>query len=478
VGGHATESDCRALVADRIRRSGPITVAEYMEVALYAPGAGYYARAAQRSGRAGDFVTSVDVSPLFGELLAVQIAELWHQLPPDGGDGRNHHNLNEVGAGNPRLSVPDGGAEPAHCHLVEAGAGNGRLSRDILDALSRRDRSLYDTIRLHLVERSAAARAAQPDTLGPHAGKLSSSSPDLPDTGAGVIFANELLDAFPVHLATMTPSGLGEIYVDMDGESLVERLGPPSTDRLADYFEDLGITLHPGATVDVNLAAIDWIHEASRRLARGFLILIDYGYEARTMYADPNAVTTLTAFSRHMADPPESPEIHQEGCRGRPHPRGFGDPGSAFDFAQAREDPGLHRCARRPSDGVRVEAGSSLRLRSGQADPATLAPTRRTPSWLAAPGTRDLTSHVDFTTLRREASRSGLSTLSVSSQSRFLLDLVERSGLVGDLDRPDRLRDRLALKSLLVPGGLGSSHSVLVFGKNVETATSARAGGT
>jgi len=371
-------SDCRALLVDRIRRSGPITVAQYMDEALYASGAGYYARAVQRSGRAGDFVTSVDVGPLFGELLAVQIAEFWHQLPSDGGAG------------------------PGHCHLVEAGAGNGRLSRDILDALARRDPALYETISLCLVERSATARAAQLDALGPHARKLTSSSPDLPDTCDGVIVANELLDAFPVHLVVMTPTGLGEIYVDVDGDSFVQRLGPPSTERLAQYFQDLGITLHPGATVDVNLAAIDWIRDVSRRLARGFVILIDYGYEAQTMYAGPNAVGTLTAFSRHMADPPSA-------------------------------------------------SGHSA-----------------TPSWLVAPGTRDLTSHVDFTTLRREAARAGLETLMVSSQSRFLLDLVERSGLIGDLERPDRLRDRLALKSLLVPGGLGSSHTVHVFAKHVE----------
>ena len=374
------ESDCHALLVNRIRQRGPITVAEFMEVALYAPGAGYYARVVQRSGRAGDFVTSVDVGPLFGELLAVQIAELWRRLMPRGGDG------------------------PGRFNLVEAGAGNGRLSRDILDALARREPVLYESIQLHLVERSAAARIAQPGTLGPHAHKLASSSPDLPDTVEGVVFANELLDAFPVHLVVMTSTGLGEIYVDLDGGSFIERVGPPSTKRLAQYFEDLGITLHPGVTVDVNLAAVDWIRDASRHLARGFVLLIDYGYEAVTMYAQPDAVGTLTAFSQQMADPP--------GPGGR----------------------------------------------------------RSTPSWLGAPGARDLTSHVDFTTLRREAARAGLSTLAVSSQSRFLLDLVERSGLVGDLERPDRLHDRLALKSLLVPGGLGSSHTVIVFGKNVDGA--------
>jgi len=372
------DSDCHALLIDRIRQSGPITVAEYMDVALYAPGAGYYARAAQRSGRAGDFVTSVDVGQLFGELLAVKIAELSHQLSSD-----------------QTLGTTD-------FHLIEVGAGNGRLSRDILDALSRRNPGLYEATRVHLVERSAAAREAQPCSLGLHAGKVVSSSADLPEAVTGVIVANELLDAFPVHRVVMTAAGLCEGCIDVDGDSLVERLAPLSTPSLARYFDELGITLHPGAAVEVNLAAIDWIQRASRSLDRGFMILIDYGYEARTMYADPNATGTLTAFSRQMADPP-------------------------------------------------AESGG-----------------RNTPAWLVAPGTRDLTSHVDFTTLRREAARAGLSTLSISSQSRFLLDLVERSGLLGDLERPDRLRDRLALKSLLVPGGLGSSHTVLVLGKNIE----------
>jgi SAM-dependent MidA family methyltransferase len=375
------DADCRALLVDRIRRSGPITVAEYMDVALYAPGAGYYARAAQRSGRAGDFVTSVDVGPLFGELLAVQIAQLFRQLATGGMGGSSQ------------------------CHLIEAGACNGRLSRDILDALARRDLAIYNAIRLHLVERSAAARGAQSEALGAHSDKLSSSSADLPRTGGvGVLVANELLDAFPVHLVVMTPTGLGEIYVDLSADRLVERLGPPSTPRLARYFEDLGITLQPGSSVEVNLAAIDWIHAVSDCLSRGVVIVIDYGYEAPTLYAHPDAAGTLTAFARHMADPPGP-------------------------------------------DG------------------------RTTPSWLVDPGTRDLTSHVDFTTLRREASQAGFTALQVSSQSRFLLDLVERSGLIAELDRPDRLRDRLALKSLLVPGGLGSSHTVHMFGKGVEQVT-------
>ena len=67
----------RELIADRIRTSGPISFAEFMEISLYHPELGYYARAAQKTGRAGDFFTSVDVGPIFGELLAKQFAEMW-----------------------------------------------------------------------------------------------------------------------------------------------------------------------------------------------------------------------------------------------------------------------------------------------------------------------------------------------------------------------------------------------------------------
>ena len=122
-----------------IRLRGPLSVAEFMELALYDPERGYYAGAAQRSGRHGDFFTSVDVGPLFGEAIAAQLVEMWDVL---------------------RLR----GAESFD--LVEAGAGNGRLARDVMDAAAAHSPEFYRHIRLTLVERSAAARAAQPASLG------------------------------------------------------------------------------------------------------------------------------------------------------------------------------------------------------------------------------------------------------------------------------------------------------------------------
>src|SRR5712691_4891170 len=149
-----------------------------MDVALYDPDLGYYARAARRSGRAGDFFTSVDVGPVFGELLEVQIAEM--------------------------AGILDQSPEPnaqGPFDLVEAGAGNGRLSADILRAAHRRDRLLYQRTRLYLVDASVSAQAAQRATLagdpggpgGPGgvdvADRLVSSSESIPSSFEGVLLA-------------------------------------------------------------------------------------------------------------------------------------------------------------------------------------------------------------------------------------------------------------------------------------------------
>jgi SAM-dependent MidA family methyltransferase len=365
------DPDCRALVAGRIRQRGPITVAEFIDLALYAPGVGYYARAAKRSGRTGDFFTSVDTGPTFGALLAERFAAYWREL--------------------------GGGAEgPARVDLVEAAAGNGRLTRDILDAARRRDPAFYEAISAHLVERSAEARAAHAESLASHLPRLVSSSADVPEHINGVLFANELLDAFPVHLVEMGVAGLSEIYVDLEADRLVERPGPPSTPALAEYLADAGVGLAAGARAEINLAAVNWVAGVAARMSRGFLVLVDYGYEAAELYSEARARGTLATYHRHLVDAPGT------------------------------------------------EAG---------------------PSWLADPGGRDLTSHVDFTSVRRAAERAGLETVTITPQTRFLLDILDRSPLVAELSAPDRLADRLALKTLLMPGGLGSTHTVMVFAK-------------
>jgi SAM-dependent MidA family methyltransferase len=355
-----------------------------MDLALYDSEVGYYARAPQRSGRAGDFFTSVDVGPIFGELLAVQIAEMARIL----------HSKFQI---------------PNSFDLIEAGAGNGRLSADILRALRLREPALYDRVRLHLVEASAAARDAQRATLDEVVGRLASSSAGLPASFDGVLIANELLDALPVHQVVMRADGLREVYVSARGPNLRTLEGPPSTPALAAYLNRLGITLEPGWRAEINLRAVGWIRDAARRVGRGFIIIIDYGHEAGHLYSPAHADGTLTAFARHTMGGPES--------------------------------------------------------------------TAGAPPWLQCPGERDITAHVDFTSVRAAAEGEGLETLGFLDQTYFLMGILGASPEclsnlpnlqnLANLANLANLGNRLALKTLIMPGGLGSTHKVLILGKGV-----------
>jgi SAM-dependent MidA family methyltransferase len=347
----------RELIADRIGTSGPISFAEFMEISLYHPELGYYARAAQKTGRAGDFFTSVDVGPIFGELLAKQFAEMWRVL---------------------KTGIFD---------LVEAGAGNGRLARDILDAARRTDPQFYSAIRLSLVEQSPAARGAQPGTLGPHAGLLAHSSSALPNDVHGVIYANELLDALPTHAVVMSATGLREVFVDFVDGRFVERAHEVTSPRIAEYLARAGAEMRVGWRAEVNLGAEDWTKSAAMALRRGFMMLIDYGHDERDLYDASHSAGTLTSYKQHS----QLADVLQE------------------------------------------------------------------------PGETDITAHVDLTAVTRAAERSGLDVLARLDQTYFLLGLgiTELEGL--------SLQQRLALKTLLLPGGLGSTHKVLIFGRGVGT---------
>ncbi len=376
--------ELRDVITSRIRDAGPLPFAAFMDLALYHPELGYYARARRRSGAAGDFFTSVDAGPLLGELLAAQFAEMW------------------------RLAAPDGREPPAPFDLVEAGAGSGRLARGVLDHAAAAHAAFYRALRLTLVERSPAARAAHGVTLGPHAERLARSGDELPARVEGIIYANELLDALPVHSLVMTAAGLREVYVDnLDGR-LVESPGPVSQAVRA-HVERFGIRLEPGWRTEVCPAAVRWVAESARRLERGYLLLIDYGHEAQELYSPTHAQGTLACYRRH-----------------------------------------------------RVES---------------VGDGRRAAPWLEEPGARDITAHVDLTAVRATAEAAGLQTLGMVDQTYFLLGLAAGEETLCDPahgasetdDRLDPIRRRLALKTLLVPGGLGSTHKVLIFGRQVGT---------
>ena len=296
----------RELIADRIRSTGPISLAEFMKLSLYHPSYGYYARVSRRTGRAGDFFTSVDVGAVFGELLARQFAEMWHIVNENEPQAflSAPGALPPLAAARPRLRSslqPQALPESRFFDLVEAGAGSGRLARDVLDAAARHHPELYRTLRLHLVDIAPAARALQLETLGPHASKLVSSTDSIPDSVNGVIFANELLDALPTHAVVMREEGLREMFVALgDGAvgnpEFIEDEREPSTPDLEEYLERAGVRLEPGWRAEINLVAPEWVRQAASALHRGFLMLVDYGHDAAELYSATHSAGTLATF--------------------------------------------------------------------------------------------------------------------------------------------------------------------------------------
>ncbi len=251
------------ILAARIAREGPIPFRDFMETALYHPETGYYTAQAGQIGEAGDYYTASSLGSLFGRMLARQFQEM--------------------------LSGMDA------TMIVEAGAGKGILARDILEAWS----GGRDEARYVIVERSPALRAVQEEVLGGRKVSWVETVNDLPEI-EGVIFSNELFDAFPVHVVEMTEDGLKEVFVDWR-EGFEEVLMPPSTPLLADYFETLGVLLPAGFRAEVNLEARAWLKAAASKLARGYLVTIDYGYPTRELYQDYRRRGTLMAYERHQA---------------------------------------------------------------------------------------------------------------------------------------------------------------------------------
>ena len=261
-----------ALLAERIRRHGPITFAEFMRECLYHPLHGHYSKPEAR--RYHDYFTSVDVSPIFGRLLARQFAEMWQVLD-----------------------------RPQEFLLVEAAAGTGRLAGHILEFAESRLPQFFNALRYISVERSAA----RCDQLAKHLASFIEAgncqpSLELPArVPVGCIFSNELIDAFAVHRVIQQAGALQELFVICDGKSFSEIPLPLSTCAITDYFAAQQVALQEGQIAEAGLEACDWITEVARRLGRGFVLTIDYGHEAAELFDEHHMAGTLLSYSQHRA---------------------------------------------------------------------------------------------------------------------------------------------------------------------------------
>ncbi len=253
---------------------GRLNFARYMDLALNAPGLGYYRAPLRRFGEAGDFVTAPEISALFGRCLARQIAQILDYL---------------------------GGGE-----VFEVGAGSGRLCAQLLGALAEADALPQ---RYLILEPGAELRARQRDTLEGEVPELAARvvwTEKLPAAGfEGVMLANELLDALPVRRFKKHQGGVLEGFVACSGERFVWRMGDPEDAALAVVVDDieteLGARLPDGYVSETGCQRNAWLATAAAGLGRGAILLFDYGYPLREYYHLQRNDGTLVCFYRHRA---------------------------------------------------------------------------------------------------------------------------------------------------------------------------------
>jgi SAM-dependent MidA family methyltransferase len=253
------------LLRQRIDAEGVITFHDYMETVLYHPQHGYYTTR-EPMGRQGDYLTSPEVDPIFGSLVAKQLQQLWELM------GR-----------------------PARFDVVEQGAGSGLLARDILRRTHRRAPDFAGALNYRILDVSASLKRRQAETLAEYDVEWAD---ELPEKIEGCLLSNELLDSFPVHRVANQDGKLLEIMVTHEDGRFEEVTGPP-TASIAEYFADLGLWPGDGCVAEVNLQAIDWMVSAAQALERGFVLTFDYGYPAKELYAPWRRDGTLLCFYRH-----------------------------------------------------------------------------------------------------------------------------------------------------------------------------------
>lgn len=246
------------IIRERVEREGRITFAEFADLALYHPSHGYYTSGRQNIGPKGDFFTSPSAHPVFGALLCLQLEEMWRLL-----------------------------GSPPSFTVLEMGAGKGLLAKDVLAFSEKLDSAFAAALRYVATDRGASDATE-------------ASSLVLPcKPFSGCILSNELLDAFPVHRVAVQNGVLREVYVALHEGRLVETLGPLSTDEIARSLDREAVKLDEGYRTEVNLGIGPWMEAVAASLERGFVLTIDYGYEAAELYSPERREGTLVTYHHH-----------------------------------------------------------------------------------------------------------------------------------------------------------------------------------
>jgi SAM-dependent MidA family methyltransferase len=258
----------REIITTEICDHGPIPFSRYMELCLYHPELGYYARPHEQFGKAGDFYTSSDVHAVFGRLLCRQFEEMWRALD-----------------------------SPQRLDLIELGPGRGLFARDVLDWAGKTFPDFARALRYRLIETSAHSRSRLQVRLADHikAGRATVHA-KLEDSAEQVsqnviIFANEFFDALPVEIFTSE----GSVRVASQEGKFIEAFTGHSPAEL-EYIDRFSVHPEPGQRVEVSLVAQDWMLRVASLFHErtGFVVFIDYGYTREEQLRGRHLDTLLT----------------------------------------------------------------------------------------------------------------------------------------------------------------------------------------
>lgn len=264
---------------------GKIPFSDYMNLCLYAPGLGYYSAGLKKFGRQGDFITAPEISPLFSQCLALQCIHIMEQT--------------------------------GQKTLLEVGAGSGIMAIELVLELERQNKLPEQYL---ILELSAELRDRQQQAIKarlPHLFEHFIWLDRLPEKPfSGIVLANELLDAMPVHLLKFEQGSLYERYVSLDEQGeFIWQDDQPSNPRLestADNIQSIHRSLshlienpQKAYITEVNLQAMDWISSIAEVLDDGAILLVDYGYTAQEYYhPQRNMGTLMCHYQHHRHDDP------------------------------------------------------------------------------------------------------------------------------------------------------------------------------
>ena len=255
------------IIIREIEQKGPIPFRDFMEMSLYYPDLGYYTSENRRIGTNGDYYTSPWLSSVLGEMLALQIEEMWAIL------GKEDFTI------------------------VEFGGGDGTLCIDILNQL-KNNPVLYSRLRYHIIEKKRRLREEDKKQV-PGIQSWHESPDEIGPVKNGCVLSNELLDNLSTSPVVMQDE-LMEVFVDYN-DGFVETLRPAGS-KLKQYFAQLGVRLPNGFRTEVNLEAIEWIRKVAAILEKGFVLTIDYGCPSAELYSTTRSEGTLVCYHRHQVN--------------------------------------------------------------------------------------------------------------------------------------------------------------------------------